>query len=323
MFLDTSDGSSGSRDGRGKSSPTAVTFSLLCFTDDPTGIDSDVCCCSFPTDDVRVKRWSGWWLKCCLWATSAQVEVDRALREGGGGGDDVRGSWCVYIDLDTVITGSMNIFKWNECQASGSRSLLDPRCLYVLSADGIVNEKRACGLNSSIMMWYHDCSIAASTASSESTLADQSNFGFLYQFLLENYRDVNQCIYKFDHYLEMMLLSSSSGASTRYAHTLHRNMALHKFIQTEFPNKVADFLSLEPRLCVHTVPPGTGTGTGKETKPAVHATARSTDIAYISEIRRADLQRGGVAVVCFPLAPKPLEVRVACPWVDEYFRETR
>ncbi|KAG9398718.1 hypothetical protein AC1031_014504 [Aphanomyces cochlioides] len=54
------------------------------------------------------------------------------------------------------------------------------------------NERRSQGVNSSIMMW-------------NSSAAE--DLEVIYTFLKANYKAVNSCIYKFDHWLEMLLPS--------------------------------------------------------------------------------------------------------------------
>ncbi len=287
-------------------------YSFICFTEDASGIDSDIRCRPFPADDSRIKMWSGWWLKCSLWAPTVEEELRQARlsAQSTTGGIDDQGGWVVYLDLDTVITGSMNIFNWkSECHTSPAT--FDKHFMYLLSTDGMVNEHRSFGINSSVMIWYNNKSrstskdiehyASASTSKKENNLDSEERFAFLYRYLIENYKDVLQCIYKFDHYLEMMLLHRSHDTKRMHG----ENEKICKFIQNEFPNTVADFLTLEPALCRHS------------NRDADHPMpARETSA---SQITSSALEAKGVALVCFPLLPKPLEVRDYCPWVAEYF----
>ncbi|EQC38706.1 hypothetical protein SDRG_03671 [Saprolegnia diclina VS20] len=81
----------------------------------------------------------------------------------------------VYIDLDTVLVGD-----------------LTPLCSYaglfgVLGTDDMRNERRRGGINSSVMIW---------TAGSHA---------HVFTLLASHAAAVHQCIYKFDHWLEMVL----------------------------------------------------------------------------------------------------------------------
>ena len=107
----------------------------------------------------------------------------------------------------------------------------DEEILYTLSAAHFVSEGRPCGLNSSIMLWRPRGSrdtdkirgdrLESDPRSSifegydreglglegeSAATARISSLEYLFTFLLANYVSVNQCVYKFDHYLELMLL---------------------------------------------------------------------------------------------------------------------
>ena len=61
----------------------------------------------------------------------------------------------------------------------------------------------------------------------------------LYQCLVENYSALTQCIYKFDHYLEMMLLDTVGESETVGGETVSV-----RFLQDVFPGKIVDYMSI-------------------------------------------------------------------------------
>jgi hypothetical protein len=63
-------------------------FQLVCFTDDSAGINHDVHCLRFSSETTS---WQGWWVKAQIFA-SGHVSAD----------------WTLYIDLDTVVCGSLD-----------------------------------------------------------------------------------------------------------------------------------------------------------------------------------------------------------------------
>ena len=72
---------------QGVNQNTTVSFTFVCFTDDPTGLQ----------DDPRIQcmdlesGWEGWWNKASLFSSSFPLQ-----------------GRILYIDLDTIITGSID-----------------------------------------------------------------------------------------------------------------------------------------------------------------------------------------------------------------------
>ena len=320
-----SDAYSGEGEDEGEFYPLSSSFDFVCYTEDSTGIDVAVKCCPFPTaQDSRVLRWRSWWLKCSLFSPSF-VTTNTGDENGDVGW--LKG-WVVYLDLDTVITSSMDIFLWRtnigteiETETKAETQTLATTAItattttaaaacassptynwqedtfYVLCADGFINEQRSQGMNSSVMIWHNgDGNV---NGDSDGAGDSSSAFAALYEFLADNYPVVNKCIYKFDHYLEMFFMR---------AHTLmdsDSDIYKFKYIQKEFPGKVGDFHALEPGYRQRLLLP-----------PPRLSPSHSTITAATT---LCDLQRQGVALVCFPLEPKPQAARIICEWVDNYF----
>tara|TARA_B110000090_G_C13194521_1_gene374432 strand:+ start:76 stop:633 length:558 start_codon:yes stop_codon:yes gene_type:complete len=182
----------------------------------------------------------------------------------------------------------MNIWKWNWKLGEGNGEIggedgWKHNTIYLLSAEGIANEQRKEGLNSSIMIWHNHGAIS---------------FSFLYDFLESYYREMNKLIYKFDHYLEMMLVSNPNINFV--------------YLQRFFPGKIVDYPSLlaesessEDKGSIEEQP-----STSTVEKALLNQNGKLLDLADL-----------GIAIVCFPLNPKPAEIVEKYSWIDEYFKE--
>lgn len=155
------------------------------------------------------------------------------------------------MDLDTVIINSLQkLIDYAFCFASSSSSHLA-----TLRADLLQSEGRACGLNSSIIVFRSSQFIAS-----------------LYLYLVENYTRITRVVYKFDHYLEMMLSDNGScGLNCVY-------------LQDVIPKCIIDY-------------------------PEAEAYFENT-------ISECDVP----AIVCFPLQPKPHEVKDV-DWVEQHWTQ--
>ncbi|OQR91927.1 hypothetical protein ACHHYP_04200 [Achlya hypogyna] len=127
-------------------------FQFHCFTEAPHGLASDVL-----VHPLR-EGFTGWWNKAQLFAADSPVH-----------------GRVVYIDLDTVVVGDLTaLFSYTGNFGT-------------LATDDMHNERRAGGINSSVMIW------TAGTCSD------------IFELLHQHWKAVAQCIYKFDHWLEMVL----------------------------------------------------------------------------------------------------------------------
>ncbi|CAM9785643.1 unnamed protein product [Chrysoparadoxa australica] len=137
---------------------------FVCFTDDKEGIgemaeaEVQVEARLLPTTASAL---SGWWAKAAVFSAEAGLT-----------------GRIVYIDLDTVITGSLE----RICSYSGPFATLAPA--------GMVNESRQVGYNSSVVVWNTE--IAGGCRA-------------IYSSLQEGYAQVTAVTYKFDHWLEMVV----------------------------------------------------------------------------------------------------------------------
>lgn len=146
-------------------SSKTLAIDFVCLTDDASGILAEGNLRCFPLE----AGWQGWWNKIQVFSP----QVSDSLHEQ-----------CIYIDLDTVVVGSIDeLVAWSP-----------PRgVMALLGTDAMANEQRQDGFNSSVMMWRN----------SREDDDDAASFATLYLLLNEHFRTVNKYIYKFDHWLEV------------------------------------------------------------------------------------------------------------------------
>jgi len=150
-----------------------VSWSMICFTEDDNEIRSEITCLPFPDD---TKAWTGWWLKTSIFQNYHNHNDN----------DDTTINLNLYLDLDVCICGSLSFIidlydnNYND------------NIFYTLGAEHLKSEGRPCGINSSFILWKNnDLNI---------------KWFVLYDFLVLQYQTLVSGVYKFDHYLEMMLL---------------------------------------------------------------------------------------------------------------------
>jgi hypothetical protein len=225
---------------------------MICFTDNCDDINNEILCRSF---HAYTKIWKGWWLKASLFNENEIVNNDIINEDEN---NYIYKDWSLYFDLDTVICGSIDFLINNCINSSSSNNKLD---FYTLGAKHMITEGRNCGLNSSIMIWRN------------------GTFNELFSFLLLNYEKILKCIYKFDHYLEMMLSNNN-------------NIILH-YLQDSSDNidKIIDFSSIYKQDIDE---------------------LNNKSIFQISNVKCP----ASTSIVCFPLLPKPHDV-IDEPWIIE------
>ncbi|KAG1690443.1 hypothetical protein DVH05_028118 [Phytophthora capsici] len=144
---------------------TGLQVTFACLTDNTEGIDLHENLSILELDD----GWKGWWNKCQLFSSAMTTKL-RALGHGK----------CFYLDLDTVVVGSINnLLTWSPPVG----------VLALLKTDQMANEQRGGGFNSSILVWRVD--------------EESVSLQFIYNFLRTHFVAVSKYIYKFDHWLEM------------------------------------------------------------------------------------------------------------------------
>ncbi|CAM9942893.1 unnamed protein product [Ectocarpus sp. 12 AP-2014] len=155
---------------------------FVCYTDDVEALSEMPGVVARPLGSARCGEWRGWWHKAFLFSR----ETTLAGR-------------VVYIDLDTVIADSLD----DIAGYAGPFA--------VLSAEGMANERRPGGLNSSVMSW---------DAGSEVNTVQP-----VHDLLKEAYAVVTACVHKFDHWLEMAVPSART-------------------LQRAFPDQIVEYTSL-------------------------------------------------------------------------------
>jgi hypothetical protein len=146
-------------------------FIFHCFTDDPSSLHPSIEIHALPKPLSRTA--AGWWHKALLFSHPALSSSSSASSSSAPSP-----SRCLYIDLDSVITGPL-------------QPLLDAAEFVpfaTLGTENMMNERRGGGLNTSVMAW-HSCPELAAVQ----TLLD-AGFGKVERF-----------IYKLDHWFELLL----------------------------------------------------------------------------------------------------------------------
>ena len=130
-----------------------LPHTFTCFTEDSAGLDANI--------KIRplLHKWQSWWSKVHIFNPESYEEDTRVF----------------YIDLDMIITGSLN-----------DLALLPIQRLATLSTDEIFCENVQGGYNSSIMIF------------------NSNSMGALYDALLKYYDHLMKYLMRFDHFLEMM-----------------------------------------------------------------------------------------------------------------------
>ena len=152
-------------------------FRFICFTDDHSGIEEGVGNVSIKPLPARPFSSSfrgnpaGWWYKARLFDPS-DVDLNPTTNL-------VRN---IYIDLDTIVTGDLT--KLIEMPLPSRRRVK----FATLTTDGMENESRSGGLNTSVMVWE------------ASECLDP-----IFTTLNEHFSIVGRYIYKLDHWFEMCL----------------------------------------------------------------------------------------------------------------------
>ena len=152
-----------------------VSWSMICFTEDDNEIRSEITCLPFPDD---TKAWTGWWLKTAIFQNCHNDDND--------GTNTI--NLNLYLDLDVCICGSLSFI----IDLYNNNDNNNDNVFYTLGAEHLKSEGRLCGINSSFILWKNN--------------NRSINWCVLYDFLVLHYQTLISGVYKFDHYLEMMLL---------------------------------------------------------------------------------------------------------------------
>jgi len=168
-------------------------FDFVCYTDDPSGLGAAVT--AQLLDDLP--GWDGWWLKAALF-----------------GPKGVRAGRVVYLDLDTIVVGSLDaLFAFEGSFAT-------------LAADEWTCERdNHAGVNSSVMLW--------DAATCYTALAP------VYEGLLDG--RVFRHLMRFDHWLEMLLPPRRPvGTPVDATHPLGKWL---ESVQALFPGQLVEYKS--------------------------------------------------------------------------------
>ena len=177
----------------------ANPFTFVCFTDDSAGLEESIV--------VRALsgKLRGWWNKAELFAPAGEqggvlpAGTGRGM-EGEGGGTGGGGAAesddamppplsrtvllpgrVMYFDLDSVVTGPLDVLAAYRGPFA------------TLATDGMENERRVGGYNSSVMLWDGRDILGGSA-------------GYIHSQLLPHFNLISRrVIYKFDHWLEMVV----------------------------------------------------------------------------------------------------------------------
>eukprot|EP01032_Pedospumella_encystans_P013951 gene13951-16040_t len=186
---------------------------FVCFTDDASGLHENITCSLF---DAATEAWKGWWLKAQVFAPT-----------------DLLSGWVLYIDLDTVLCGSLDFIHnltalgdTSEREQGQDATNFDPRSpIYVLAAETFKNEARQVGMNSSLLLWH----------------TDNHTLQILYRYLENHYGALSNVIYKFDHYLEMMLYKHVYRLESVKPLVLHTPYLANSIANDQYYMSIASF----------------------------------------------------------------------------------
>ena len=137
-----------------------IPHTFSCFTDDATGLDSNILV------KPLKNKWQGWWSKVHIF--------DPSVYPTEGASD-----WIFYIDLDMIVTGSLD----DLVGYIGTKIT----SFATLTTDEIFCENVDNGYNSSIMIFQKD------------------KLSHLYTILDRYYDYIMKYLMRFDHYLEMLV----------------------------------------------------------------------------------------------------------------------
>jgi len=222
-----------------------------------------------PTAATASTEFKGWWVKILLFSSEVEDHIRLKLQTIGK-------IPVVYFDLDILICNPINDLVNNWVEELYNNGNISSKNLFItLNASSLQSECRCDGFNSSIMVYnlgsmaflYEFLLLTSSIQTDNDTL-------HVSQLSLSNFTQIQNVVYKFDHYLEMMLLSSGKGYDSKVGVC---------YIQ-DISNSVVDYRSLDCLLRK----PLNGVGLDGNT---------DTDNAI------ADLSM--VNIVVFPLYPKP------------------
>jgi hypothetical protein len=229
----------------------------------------------------------------------------------------------VYVDLDSVVLGPLDELAAFDTTAMlvGPAKNIPSSLFGTLGTEGMVNERRAGGINSSVMCWR------------------AGDFERLWTDLISHFWAVRQVTYKLDAWLEMMLLpppplppsspasSSSSlapsgggdddgggGSAASPPPTVQRftGGAVVR-LQEVFPGQVREYCDVRDSIyAADAATVAAATATTAEAAPSIKANA----VLLAADARPAPSQGQlsaapprGTRLVTFPLHPKPHEVK--------------
>ncbi|CAM9838694.1 unnamed protein product [Discosporangium mesarthrocarpum] len=233
---------------------TGKDFRFVCFTDDPAAVEgAGVEARGLPWSAPGL--WQGWWHKAWLFSRNSGLH-GRVL----------------YLDLDTIIVGSLG-------DIAGYTGRFG-----VLSAQGMDNENRDSGFNSSVMAWEAGAGGGGCPAGLRRVC----------EVLEEAYEQVTACVHKFDHWLEM------SGVEA-------------DLLQEIFPGQIVEYMA----TCQHTNFPPPIPLTPQPQTPAMTSippiSEEDKEVGTGRERENAGFPKGS-RIVCFPLNPKPHQCKEWWVW---------
>jgi len=230
-------------------------FNFICLTDDHTGISPSITCLSFLPS---TSHWKGWWVKAQLFEIVAlMTEV----------------TWILYFDLDTILVNKFNFFQYIDqnsdqfytlnAEEFKSEGELDCTIRLLILFIECLLIGRGIGINSSIMFWK------------------SGSHRQVFSFLHESYEAITSCVYKFDHYLEMLYFNYEKSDSALSC----ENQFSCEFLQKLFPSVIVDYLSI-----------------------------------LTDEGAEPEVVDDKVSIICFPLSPKPHELKPS--WLKQRWNHT-
>ena len=186
------------------------------------------------------------------------------------------------------------------------------KSFFTLNAGDFASEGRFDGINSSMMVWRRGL------------------YREIYDILIKHYAIITEKMYKFDHYMEILMFNKLSISSclppgiSSLSSKVEVDLFNCGFLQAHFPDKIRDYMSIKSLLpsstTVGTVPvpltniPSFSSTTTSSSDSSSSSTSSDSSLTTVT----THLHLDAIRIVCFPLYPKPEHLDNNC-WLRSHW----